>query len=76
MNYGPNDNEISTIFKGTVTPEQIRFDPEEIERVDIYTLEELQTLLEQKPGMFSYWFEQIFLWLMQKPSALQIIKGE
>ena len=76
MNYGPNDNEISTLYNGTVDPEQIRFDPEEIERVDVYTIEELGALLEQKPGMFSYWFGQILLWYMQKPSALQIIKGE
>jgi len=76
MNYGPNDNEVSMIFKGMVDPKQVRFDPEEIERVDTYTLEELQTLLEQNTKLFSYWFEQIFLWYIQKPSDLQIIKGE
>ena len=67
MNYGPNDNEISMVYKGIAGIEQIRFDPEEIERVDAYTLEELQNLLEQKPQLFSYWFEQIFLWLTKKP---------
>ena len=76
MNYGPNDNEISTIYRGVANLEQIRFDPEEISRVDAYAIEELQNLFEQKPQLFSYWFEQIFLWLTQKPSALQIIKGE
>ena len=75
MNYGPNDNEISMIFKGIVDPGQIRFDPEEIEQVDAYSLEELGTLVEQKPGMFSYWFEQILWWFTGKPSALQIMKG-
>ena len=76
MNYGPNDNEISMIYKGIVDSKQIRFDPEEIERVEIYSIEELQILLEQSPDRFSYWFGQICLWFMQKPSALQIIKGE
>ena len=76
MNYGPDDNEISMIYKGTVNPEHIRFDPEEIERVDAYTIKELQSLLEQKPQSFSYWFQEIFLWLAQKPSAVQIMKGE
>jgi len=76
MNYGPNDNEISTIFKGIAEPKNIRFDPEEIERVDAYTIEELQSSLEQNPETFSYWFEQIFLWLIQKPSALQIMSNE
>lgn len=74
MNYGPNDNEISVIYKGVVDPNQIRFDPEEIERVDTYTIEELQSLLEQKPDKFSYWFGQILLWFVRKPSTLQIIK--
>lgn len=76
MNYGPNDNEISMIYKGVAAIEQIHFDPEEIKSVEAHTIEELQILLEQKPDKFSYWFEQILLWLMQKPSALQIMKGE
>jgi len=76
MNYGPNDNEVSMIFKGISELENTKFDTEEIERVDAYTPEELQTLLEQKPDVFSYWFEQIFLWLMQNPSALQIMSSE
>lgn len=76
MNYGPNDNEISMIYRGTAGLEHIRFDPEEIERVDAYTIAELQSLWEQKPEKFSYWFAQILFWFMQKPSALQILKGE
>ena len=76
MNYGPNDNEISMIFKAIAESKIIKFDPEEIERVDTYTLEELQSLLEQNPETFSYWFEQILLWLMQKPSAIQIMSNE
>ena len=74
MNYGPNDNEISMIYKGTAELDQVQFDPQEIERVDAYMLEELDALLNQQPEIFSYWFTQIFLWLTQKESALQIIK--
>lgn len=76
MNYGPNDNEISMIFKGITESKNIKFDPEEIERVDAYTLDELQTLLEQNPDVFSYWFEQIYLWFIQKSSALQIMSDK
>ena len=76
MNYGPNDNEISMIFKGIAESKNIKFDPEEIERVDAYTLDELQTLLEQNPDVFSYWFEQIYLWFIQKSSALQIMSDK
>ena len=73
LNYGPNDNEISMIFKGTAETKHIRFDPEEIESVHAYATEELLTLLEQKPDTFSYWFGQITLWLLHKTSALQMI---
>ena len=75
MNYGPNDNEISVVFKGFVTPEQVRFDSIEIERVDYFTLSELETHMEDGTTKFSYWFEQILLWLLDEPSALQIMKN-
>ena len=73
LNYGPNDNEISIIFKGYAEINLVNFDIEEIESVETYTVEELHTLLEQKPDIFSYWFGQITLWLNQKSSALQIM---
>jgi len=73
MNYGPNDNEISMIFKGNVSLEGVRFDTNEIEKIDCYTLTELQSLIQKKEVVISYWFEQILLWLLEKPSALQIM---
>ena len=76
MNYGPNDNEISMIYKGVSTIEQVRFDPQEIERVEAYTAEELQSHLSKRPELFSYWFGQIMLWLVEKPSALQVMDEE
>lgn len=75
MNYGPNDNEISTIFQGEVNPAQVRFDPVEIERVDYYSLNELQELLMNKPARFSYWFRQILLWHLGEPSDLIILQN-
>ena len=74
MNYGPNDNEISVLYKGTVDPAVVRFDPVEIERVDYYSLGELQEMLGNENHNFSYWFEQIFQWYMGNPTALQILK--
>jgi 16S rRNA (adenine1518-N6/adenine1519-N6)-dimethyltransferase len=73
MNYGPNDNEISMIFKGIVQPKLVKFDPIEIERIKYFTLSELQTLMDTKKTKFSYWFGQILSWLAGKPSALQIM---
>lgn len=74
MNYGPDDNEISAIFKGLVDPSRVRFDPVEIERIDYYTLDELQEFLKEKPAIFSYWFRQILLWYLGEPSALTILQ--
>lgn len=73
MNYGPNDNEISKLFKGVVEKVHINFDPVEIERVDYYSLPELRELMKQKPDIFSYWFMQILKWYLGETSALQIL---
>ena len=73
MTYGPNDNEISMIFKGIAEFEQVIFDPQEIEHVDAHSIEELQMLLHEQPELFSYWFKQFLLWFTHKPSALQIM---
>jgi isopentenyl-diphosphate delta-isomerase type 1 len=76
MNYGPNDNEISTIFKGVLTNQRVQFDPVEIEQVEYYSLAELETLMQNEPAKFSYWFGQILLWYFDKPSALQVMENE
>jgi len=74
MNYGPNDNEISELYKGIVDPAVIQFDPVEIERVDYHSLDELQEMLENENHNFSYWFEQILRWYFGKTSALHVLK--
>jgi len=74
MNYGPNDNEISVLFRGTVDGSQVRFDPVEIERIEYYSLIDLQELMETDPAAFSYWFEQILLWVLGKPSEMVILQ--
>ncbi len=76
MNYGPNDNEISTIFKGVLTNQRVQFDPVELEQVEYYSLAELQILMQNESAKFSYWFEQILLWLLDKPSALQVMNRD
>jgi len=74
MNYGPNDNEISEIYRGMVDPAVVQFDPVEIERIDYYSLDELQEMLKSEDHNFSYWFKQILQWYFNKTSALQILK--
>ena len=74
MNYGPNDNEISVLYKGSVEPDRVAFDPIEIERIAYYGLDDLMEMLGNKKDNFSYWFEQILHWYQGKPSALEILK--
>ena len=74
MHYGPNDNEISQLYKGPVNPAAVRFDPVEIERVEYYSLDELQEILGKENHNFSYWFEQILQWYLGKPSAMNILE--
>jgi isopentenyl-diphosphate delta-isomerase type 1 len=75
MNYGPDDNEISTIFKGLVDPSQVQFDPVEIERINYHSLIELQEFLKNEPARFSYWFRQILLWYMGEPCDMVILQN-
>ena len=73
MNYGPNDNEISELYRGNVNPAEVNFDPVEIERIDYFSLTELEQRMENKDANFSYWFEQIIRWYSGKPSALEVL---
>jgi len=74
MNYGPNDNEISELYQGIVDPAAVQFDPVEVERIDYYSLTELEEFLVNKKFVFSYWFEQIIQWYLDNPSALQVLE--
>ena len=73
MNYGPNDNEISELYRGAVDPADVKFDPVEVERIDYYELAELQNLMGSEEVKFSYWFKQILRWYSGKPSALSVL---
>jgi isopentenyldiphosphate isomerase len=74
MNYGPNDNEISELYQGVVDPALVKFDPVEVERIDYFSLTELEEFLANKDFVFSYWFEQLIQWYLGNPSALQVLE--
>lgn len=74
MTYGPNDNEISTLFRGRVDPARVCFDPGEIERVDYRHLDELQVILQDKTIPLSHWFSQLLHWWFSQPSEIKIIE--
>ncbi len=73
MEYGPNDHEISMLFKAVVHTDRVEFDPVEIEQIEYHSLAELRSFLENGERPFSYWFEQLLLWALDEPCALQTL---
>jgi isopentenyl-diphosphate delta-isomerase len=74
MNYGPNDNEISTVFQGGVDPDLVDFDPIEIDEIYYYNLDELIQKMKDEKNIFCGWFIEVLNWYLGKPSQLSIIK--
>ena len=74
MVYGPNDIEVCMLYEGQVNPAMVRFDPQEVERVTSYRLEELETFIEGGEIAFSGWFVQLLFWYLGKPSIMQVLK--
>jgi isopentenyl-diphosphate delta-isomerase type 1 len=70
----PTDHETARLFRGSVDPARVHFDPEEVARVDYYTLAELDALISEGKTPFSHWFEQLLKWYLGKPHELQILK--
>jgi isopentenyldiphosphate isomerase len=71
MNYGPNDNEISTLYEGTVDPLTVKFDPGEIEEIYYYSLDELQNMANGGDIQFCNWFVELLRWYAGKPSQMK-----
>jgi isopentenyl-diphosphate delta-isomerase type 1 len=74
MDYGPNDREICQLYEGTVDPALVRVDPEEVEGIAFYSLDELEKLIRNGKVAFSGWFVQLIHWYLGKPSDLQLLK--
>ncbi|MEW6241212.1 MAG: NUDIX domain-containing protein [Chloroflexota bacterium] len=62
LNYGPNDNEISLLFTGTVYPARVHFDPVEIAQVDYLSITELLDWAGRDESDLCYWFIQLLRW--------------
>jgi isopentenyl-diphosphate delta-isomerase type 1 len=74
MTYGPNDNEISTIYRGVVDPADVKFDPVEIEKVEYIDLEELNNQMDTTAKTFCSWFIQMVRWSQRQDSELQVLR--
>ena len=73
MNYGVNDNEISVLYEGVVDPGKVRFDPVEIAEINYYSLDELQTMIEDNNVKFCGWFVELLNWYLKKPTQMSFI---
>jgi len=72
MNYGVNDNEISTLYKGVVSPNKVKFDPIEIEEVNYYSVDELQKMIKDGDVKFCGWFVELLNWYLGKPAKMSL----
>lgn len=68
MEYGLNDNEISTLYEGMVDPDKVTFDPDEIEGIELYDLAELEEMSNRKNATICGWFIELTGWYMRKRS--------
>jgi len=70
MNYGVNDNEISTVYEGIVDPANVNFDPIEIEEINYYSMQELQEMVTEGNVKFCGWFVELLNWHSGKSSKI------
>ena len=74
MNYGPNDNEFSEVFKGTfVDGTPITTDPHEVAEVTFHTIPELDEMMDNGIYPFAPWFVQLLRWYTGKSSNMEVL---
>ena len=73
MNYGPNDNEISTVYRGLVDPAEVKYDPSEIESIFYYSLDEINEMINKDKSKFCGWFVELMNWYYGKPAKLRVM---
>jgi isopentenyl-diphosphate delta-isomerase len=72
MNYGMNDNEISTLYEGLVDPAEAKFDPIEIEEINYYSVKELQEMIQGGNIKFCGWFVELLNWYLGRPAKMNL----
>jgi isopentenyldiphosphate isomerase len=72
MNYGVNDNEISTLYEGLVDPSKVKFDPVEIEEIYYLSMDELQEMIGKSEVKFCGWFVELLNWQLGKPTGMSL----
>jgi isopentenyl-diphosphate Delta-isomerase len=73
MNYGVNDNEISTLYEGIVDPNKVKFDPIEIEEIYYFSMDELQEMINEGNVNFCGWFVELLNWYTGKSTKMSFV---
>jgi isopentenyldiphosphate isomerase len=74
MSYGVNDEEISLLYESIVDPALVQFNPEEVDDVSYYSLDELASMIRNGETIFCSWFIQIIRWYLGKTSELKVMR--
>jgi isopentenyldiphosphate isomerase len=74
MVYGKDDFEICVLYFGRVRLAGVKLDPNEVQAVNPYRLEQLKAMLDDNPADFSKWLAQLVYWVYGLPTEMQILK--
>jgi isopentenyl-diphosphate delta-isomerase len=74
MEYGINDNEISTLYRGSLNPVHVIFDPLEIAEISYYSVDELRKMMDSNGHIFCGWFIEILNWYLGKPAKMSLLR--
>jgi 16S rRNA (adenine1518-N6/adenine1519-N6)-dimethyltransferase len=73
MNYGPNDNEFSELYKGVFDGSSLLVDPGEVAGKEYYTISQLEEMMVSKQALFAPWFIQLIRFFTDKPADMAIL---
>ena len=76
MNYGPNDNEFSELFKGVFDGGSVLIDPGEVAGIEYFTISQLEEMMDSKQALFAPWFIQLIRFYTGKPADMEIISNQ
>jgi isopentenyldiphosphate isomerase len=74
MEYGPNDFEICTLYEGRLDIQRINYEPQEVEGMFYYHLDELKEIIQKGELAISRWFVEIIKWYLGMPAELNIME--
>jgi len=74
MSYGVNDEEISLLYESNVDPALVQFDPDEVDDIAYYSLDELATMMGNGETVFCSWFIQLIRWYLGESSQLKVMQ--